>query len=223
MKPLKSELQDAETLRQLGSASVQIVHDLKNQLNGLKLYATFLKKRMEKGERPADELETIGKIIAGLERAATDMTVLVRYGRPLDVRPQPRTDLARLLAEAAGGVPVRADGDGFDGDFDAPLLGVALQIITAGAGAGNGRNADAAAHDSPQIRLRRDDAGAAPEAVIEWGGGAAGAGAPEDVFDTFAGGQGLRLALAARIIRSHGGEVGQESGVLRARLPLSKV
>ena len=221
MKPLKSELQDAETLRQLGSASVQIVHDLKNQLNGLKLYATFLKKRMEKGERPADELETIGKIIAGLERAATDMTVLVRYGRPLDMRPQPRTDLARLLAEAAGGVPVQAEGDGFEGDFDAPLLGEALQIITAGTGAGNGRNADAAAHDSPQIRLRRDDTGAAPEAVIEWGG-AARAGVPEDVFDTFAGGQGLRLALAARIIRSHGGEVGQESGVLRARLPLQQ-
>ncbi len=219
MKPLKTELQDAETLRQLGSASVQIVHDLKNQLNGLKLYATFLKKRMEKGERPADELETIGKIIAGLERAATDMTVLVRYGRPLDVRPQPRTDLARLLAEAAGGVPVPAEGDGFVGDFEAPLLGEALQISTAGAG--NGRNADAAAHDSPQIRLRRDDRGAAPEAVIEWGG-AARAGVPEDVFDTFAGGQGLRLALAARIIRSHGGEVGQESGVLRARLPLQK-
>ena len=196
---------------------MQIVHDLKNQLNGLKLYATFLKKRMEKGERPADELETIGKIIAGLERAATDMTVLVRYGRPLDVRPQPRTDLARLLAEAAGGVPVQTEGDGFEGDFDAPLLGEALQIITAG----NGRNADAAAHDSPQIRLRRDDTGAAPEAVIEWGG-AARAGVPEDVFDTFAGGQGLRLALAARIIRSHGGEVGQESGALRARLPLRK-
>ncbi|HEX6623772.1 MAG TPA: hypothetical protein VF064_08675 [Pyrinomonadaceae bacterium] len=198
------------------------MHDLKNQLNGLKLYATFLKKRMEKGERPADELETIGKIIAGLERAATDMTVLVRYGRPLDVRPQPRVDLARLLAEAAGDVAVRAEGEGFEGDFDAPLLGEALQIITAGAGVGNGRNADAAAQDSPRIRLRRDDAGAAPEAVIEWGGGAR-AGVPEDVFDTFAGGQGLRLALAARIIRSHGGEVGQESGVLHARLPLSKV
>src|SRR5918993_857043 len=105
--------------------------------------------------------------------------------------PPPRTDLARLLTEAAGDVAVRAEGDGFEGDFDAPLLGEALQIITSGVGAGNGRNADAAAHDSPQIRLRRDDTGAAPEAVIEWGG-AARAGLPEDVFETFAGGEGPR-------------------------------
>ena len=53
MKPLLSESQDQESLQALGRASVQIVHDLKNQLNGLKLYATFLRKRMEKSERPA--------------------------------------------------------------------------------------------------------------------------------------------------------------------------
>src|ERR671921_1492687 len=98
MKPLKTELQDAETLRDLGSASVQIVHDLKNQLNGLKLYATFLRKRMEKAERPADEHETIAKLIAGLERAAADMTTLVRMGRPLELRLQPQTDLVKILS-----------------------------------------------------------------------------------------------------------------------------
>src|ERR1041385_7006114 len=114
MKPLKTELQDAETLRELGSASVQIVHDLKNQLNGLKLYATFLRKRMEKSERPADELETVTKLIAGLERAATDMTVLVRYGRALELRRQPGTDLARLLADSSDGARVEADGAAYE-------------------------------------------------------------------------------------------------------------
>ena len=78
--------------------SVQIVHDLKNQLNGLKLYATFLRKRMEKSERPADEQETIGKLISGLERAAADMTTLVRFGRPLELRRQPRVDLVKILS-----------------------------------------------------------------------------------------------------------------------------
>src|ERR671913_722953 len=103
MKPLTVDLQDEESLRDLGSASVQVVHDLKNQLNGLKLYATFLRKRLEKGERPADELETVGKLIAGLERAATDMNLLVRLGRPLDLRRQPGTDLSSLLEAAAEG------------------------------------------------------------------------------------------------------------------------
>src|SRR5215213_7105816 len=103
MKPLKSETQDIETLQELGRASVQIVHDLKNQLNGLKLYATFLRKRMEKSERPADEHETIAKLIAGLERAAADMTVLVRMGRPLELRRQPHTDLGKILSNLGNG------------------------------------------------------------------------------------------------------------------------
>src|SRR3954453_22126335 len=121
MKPLKTELQDAETLRDLGSASVQIVHDLKNQLNGLKLYATFLRKRMEKAERPADELETIAKLIAGLERGANDMTMLVRYGPPLELRRQLH-DLARLLQDAAEDAPFETDGGAYVGEFDQTLL-----------------------------------------------------------------------------------------------------
>src|ERR687894_746790 len=133
MKPLTVDLQDEESLRDLGSASVQVVHDLKNQLNGLKLYATFLRKRLEKSDRPADELETVAKLIAGLERAATEMNVLVRLGRPLELRRQPRTDLARLLATAAeDAAAVRADAGSYEGDFDPTFLGDALKSITAG-------------------------------------------------------------------------------------------
>jgi len=76
MKPLLSESEDKDTLWALGRASVQIVHDLKNQLNGLKLYATFLRKRLEKNERPTDELETVNKLIAGLDRTASDLSMI---------------------------------------------------------------------------------------------------------------------------------------------------
>ena len=212
MKPLKSELQDDETLRALGSASVQIVHDLKNQLNGLKLYATFLRKRMEKAERPADELETLSKLISGLERAATDMTLLVRYGRPVELRCQPGTDLARLVAEAADGLAVRADGGPFEGAFDPTLLAEALKNIT------NGARAEGAG----EVSLRRaKEGGAGAAAVIEWRT-PAGAVEGRDLFGSFDGGSGLRLALAARIIREHGGETSQEGGLLQARLPLKQ-
>ena len=215
MKPLKTEIQDAETLRELGSASVQVVHDLKNQLNGLKLYATFLRKRMEKAGRPEDELETIAKLIAGLERGATDMTLLVRYGRPLDLRRRPGTDLARLLEEAAEGASVVRDAGAYEGDFDPALLAEALKSITTGgrAGAQTGEGGDA------EVRLAREDEGGRAWAAVEW----RGAGAPDsdgDPFRSFTGGAGLRLALAARIIREHGGEVSNDGGVIRARLPL---
>ena len=55
MKASMSRTEDTESLQDLGRASIQIVHDLKNQLNGLKLYATFLRRRIEKSERPDDE------------------------------------------------------------------------------------------------------------------------------------------------------------------------
>lgn len=220
MKPLSSELQDAETLRELGSASVQIVHDLKNQLNGLKLYATFLRKRMEKSERPADELETIAKLIAGLERAAGDMTLLVRYGRPLELRRKPGTDLSRLLSEAAADEGVEAAEGSFEGDFDQEALREALKNITQGArstaveGTPDGENGG-----GPRLSLRREGAGADASAIIEWRGVAP---AGVDIFRGFAGGDGLRLALASKIIRAHGGELSQQGDVLSARLPLQK-
>ena len=126
MKPIKATIHDTDALIELGRASVQIVHDLKNQINGLKLYATFLRKRMERSERPADELETINKIMAGLERAATDMNLLVRLGRPLELQRTARLDLAALLAEATGGdfaatpaEPAKEEDD-YHGNFDAP-------------------------------------------------------------------------------------------------------
>jgi nitrogen fixation/metabolism regulation signal transduction histidine kinase len=214
MKPLKAESQDAETLRELGSASVQVVHDLKNQLNGLKLYATFLRKRMEKTERPADELETVAKLIAGLERAAADTTLLVRYGRPLELRRQPGTDLARLLVDASSNASV-AEGN-YEGDFDPSLIAEALKNITRG-----GRGEVGAEDESAPVRLSREAANGAASAVIEWRG-ASHADGDADPFKSFAGGEGLRMALAAKIIRAHGGEVAREGGVTRARLPLSK-
>jgi signal transduction histidine kinase len=97
MKPLLSESGDSDSLQALGRASVQIVHDLKNQLNGLKLYATFLRKRIEKGERPADELETIKKLIAGIDRTAEDLSLLSEYGRPLTLKREGATDVQQIL------------------------------------------------------------------------------------------------------------------------------
>lgn len=212
MKPLKSELQDDETLRALGSASVQIVHDLKNQLNGLKLYATFLRKRMEKSERPADEVETLAKLIQGLERAATDMSLLVRYGRPVELKRQPGTDLARVLSETADGLRFTAGAGPFEGEFDPTLLAEALKNITNGV-CGDGAGA-------AEVSLRREEAGGRAAAVIEWRG-PAGAEPGGDLFRSLSGGPGLRLALAERIIREHGGEAAQEGAAVRARLPLT--
>jgi nitrogen fixation/metabolism regulation signal transduction histidine kinase len=225
MKPLLSETQDAETLQQLGRASVQIVHDLKNQLNGLKLYATFLRKRMEKSERPSDELETIAKLIAGLERAAGDMTALVRLGRPLELRRQPHSDLSKILTNALNGAGAVETGSLFnlektqeslEGAFDVAALTEAFKTINTGA-----LNLRGAESSGPvEIHLRRDDAASLAAAIIEWRGVRLNDEA--DPFHSFAGSDGLRMALAAKTVEAHGGEATHSANVLRVRLPLAQ-
>jgi hypothetical protein len=221
MKPLISETQDIRTLQELGRASVQIVHDLKNQLNGLKLYATFLRKRMEKSDRPQDEQETIAKLIAGLERAAADMTTLVRYGRPLELRRQPHVDLVRLLSNisAGEGVHLESEANTLEGEFDAASMTEALKAITTGA---QQLRSPEETNGALSIHLRRDEAeGGTPAALIEWRN--VKTDTNQDPFHSFAGGNALRMSLAAKIIEAHGGETGQQQpNMLQVRLPLKE-
>lgn len=218
MKPQQQPSEDAEALRELGRASVEIVHDIKNQLNGLKLYATFLRKRCEREARPADELETVNKIIAGLERAAADMAVLVRFGRPVELHPTPHTDLAPLVRAAAGEeTKFSAAGESFRGDFDAEPLREALREIDAAA------RARATGENGAALSVRRDEAaGRGAFAVVEWRGvkEAKDGERGSDIFGALDGGAGLRAALAAKIVRAHGGAVEQHADTVSVRLPL---
>ena len=214
MKPLTSETQDAEALQELGRACVQIVHDLKNQINGLKLYATFLRKRLEKADGRTDELETVGKLLAGLERAAADMTTLVRYGRPVELRRAPHVELARVVAAALEREPDAATAEACRGEFDPVVLAEALKNIDVGLRAPN------QAALPVQVHLRR----AGAEGVVEWRGAQPATAGDGDLFSSFAGGTGLRLAYAAKLIRAHGGRVEQDdAGTVRVRLPLSVI
>ena len=92
-----SRTEDTESLQDLGRASIQIIHDLKNQLNGLKLYATFLRRRIEKGDRPADEQETVLKLLSGLDRAASDLSTIVEFGREMELKKQPGFEVSKVL------------------------------------------------------------------------------------------------------------------------------
>ena len=235
MKPLLSESEDNDGLRALGRASVQIVHDLKNQLNGLKLYATFLRKRMEKGERPADELETINKLIAGLDRTARDASMIVEYGRPLDLKRQPGTDLEKLAREVAaslnvenlsnrppvtgglsGSVVVEADSIPLVGEFDRALLTEALKWISLSAMKMLTNKANAG---SLSIRLKDVAFESRRDGVIEW---SVFDSSDHDPFHSFAGSNEIRLSLAARIIEAHGGSATRQDGLLCVHLPLTQ-
>jgi light-regulated signal transduction histidine kinase (bacteriophytochrome) len=234
MKPFLSESKDNDALSALGRASVQIVHDLKNQLNGLKLYATFLRKRMEKSERPEDELATINKLIAGLDRTARDVSMIVEYGRPLELKKHARTNLEKIMHEVAAGlnaenlsdrpavtggldvsIVVTAESTPLEGEFDPALIAEALKYVSLSAMkilSGNGKPA------SLEIHLKCEAVAAGRAGLIEW---KVLDSADHDPFHSFAGSNEIRLSLAARIIEAHGGSAKREQGALCIRLPLA--
>ncbi len=234
MKPLQVQSEDNHALVALGHASVQIVHDLKNQLNGLKLYATFLRRRMEKTERPDDELDTIKKLIAGLDRTAEDLSMISDYGSPVHIKPQPGVDLERVMAGVAanlnarlssspratgalaGPIVIDAGTAPLIGEFDFTLLGEALQSITNGAL----RLMNGKAHNGAlNVRLREESNGSSRQGLIEL---ETIVELTHDIFHSFAGTEAIRMSLAARIIEAHGGTAECEAGKLRLQLPLSR-
>lgn len=228
MKPLSLESEDNDALRALGRASVQIVHDLKNQLNGLKLYATFLRKRIEKTGRPADELETINKLIAGLDRTAADLSMIVEYGHPIELKKQAGIDLEKIMREVAVSLndrpPVTGalvgaivhDGSApLVGEFDSVLLAAALKSISLSAM----KMLTNKAHEaSLEIHLKGEALETRRDGVIEW---RVFDSSDHDPFHSFAGSNEIRLSLAARVIEAHGGSAQRQNGALCVRLPLA--
>lgn len=224
MRPLIAPEPDVVILQNLGRASVQIIHDIKNQLNGLKLYATFLRKRMEKSEQGVEEQETVAKLIAGLDRAAGDLNLLAQYGRPLELHTQPQVDLQKVMRGVLGnsldgrnselGVsPVlKGNSEPLLGEFDPTALADALKSISLGAA----KNCKPGVTLS--ISLSRDQLAEAPTAIIEWESVNFERGDP---FRSFSGSDSIRMSLAARIVEAHGGSAEHHENALRVQLPLT--
>jgi signal transduction histidine kinase len=230
MKPLLSESEDIRSLQTLGRASVQIVHDLKNQLNGLKLYATFLRKRLEKGERPAEELETIGKLIAGIDRTAADLSLLSDFGRPMELRKQSATDIEQMLRGVVANVNTDASAPALEreaiiieteavpllAEVDGALLAESLRSISMTAV----KYFRAGKKEGPlKVHVTTEAASEGRDGVIDW---QVLDSVDHDPFRSFAGTDEIRLSLAAKVIEAHGGSVERSNGFLRVRLPLIK-
>jgi nitrogen fixation/metabolism regulation signal transduction histidine kinase len=229
MQPALAMAAEPNALEDLGRATLQIVHDLKNQLNGLKLYATFLRKRLEPEDRSPEERETLAKLIAGLDRAAKDMTVLVRYAQPVVLRRQPHVDLRKIIAGLAREVPAQHSASSqparlaaeiesgpFHGEFDPAALSEALKLIS------EQLMSSASSREVSRLSLqvRRAGTQASPEALIEWQGAESYNRAdPSHSLDSSGA---LWAALAAKIIKAHGGRVEFAGNAIRVWLPLSE-
>jgi signal transduction histidine kinase len=219
MKALTSRTEDRETLQDLGRASIQIVHDLKNQLNGLKLYATFLRRRLEKSERPEDEQETIVKLIAGLDRAASDLATIVEYGREIELKKQPGFEMQKLLRTVCSSfagpetqIVVDASSDSVQGELDPLKLTDAFKWISTAAIKNRSTDKDERPITVTVSSANRD------AATIEW---SVLKKLDHDPFRSFVGSEEIRLALAAKIIEAHGGSATLADDRFIVQLPLS--
>jgi light-regulated signal transduction histidine kinase (bacteriophytochrome) len=220
MKPLVSRTDDRTTLQDLGRASIQIVHDLKNQLNGLKLYATFLRRRIEKSDRPDDERETIGKLISGLDRAANDLSTIVQYGREIDLRKQPGFDVLKVmrsictqLNESTSPVVCKSDSNPLTGNFDPTKLTDAFNWISKMA-IKHRRNEDENGVVTVSVKPGTERAN---QTIVEWSGLTP---IDHDPFHSFAGSDEIRMSLAAKIVEAHGGKAEHKDNCFVVTLPL---
>jgi nitrogen fixation/metabolism regulation signal transduction histidine kinase len=218
-----SRMEDSETLQDLGRASIQIVHDLKNQLNGLKLYATFLRRRIEKSERPEDEQETIAKLMAGLDRAASDLATIVEYGRKIELKKQPGFEVQKALRTVCstfggprGEIVVDSGSDSVQGSFDPLKLTDAFKWISAAAIKNRLPNNDGTEAKPVSVKVAAVDN---QDAIIEWSGLRK---IDHDPFHSFVGSEEIRLALAAKIIEAHGGSAKLAEDRFVVQLPLSQ-
>ena len=218
-----SKMEDSETLQDLGRASIQIVHDLKNQLNGLKLYATFLRRRIEKSERPEDERETIAKLMAGLDRAASDLATIVEYGRKIELKKQPGFEVQKVLRTVCstfsgpgGEIAVDSGSDSVQGSFDPLKLTDAFKWISAAAIKNRLSNEDGLGAEPVSVKVAAVDN---KDAIIEWSGLRK---IDHDPFHSFVGSEEIRLALAAKIIEAHGGSAKLAEDRFVVQLPLSE-
>ncbi|HKS08532.1 MAG TPA: hypothetical protein VJS13_03230 [Pyrinomonadaceae bacterium] len=218
-----SKMEDSETLQDLGRASIQIVHDLKNQLNGLKLYATFLRRRIEKTERPEDERETIAKLMMGLDRAASDLATIVEYGRKIELKKQPGFEVQKVLRTVCSTfdgqgseIVMDSSSDSTPGSFDPLKLTDAFKWISAAAIKNRLPNEDGLEAKPVLVKVAAVDN---KDAIIEWSGLRK---IDHDPFHSFMGSEEIRLALAAKIIEAHGGSAKLAEDRFVVQLPLSE-
>lgn len=190
------------------------------------MYATFLRKRLEREERSPEERDTIVKLIAGLDRAARDLTALVRYSQPVDLNRQPHIDLRNLISgvirDAASRLGIEAPlaceiaSSPLYGEFDPSCLSEALQALTEEAV--NSLPSRQASNVSLHVRREGDDKSS--QAIVEWKG--IKLADRNQSFRSATSYGTVYTAQAARIIEAHGGRVEREPNAIRAWLPLSK-
>lgn len=143
-EPDKRAADETATLLDLGRLTSRLIHDFRNQMGGLKLYASYLKKRLagaEAGSAGQEGAEIADKIVEGLNTMAEHATLVSRMTKPIELRGE-MGDLLALVEQIVGEQGVRATprhvqlvselaDEPFEFTFDQQQLHAALSTLLA--------------------------------------------------------------------------------------------
>ncbi len=222
---------DAERLAELGSMTGGLAHEIKNPLSTIGLNAQLLAEAIGEAELPAEQrdrlLRRIDALSREIDRLRTILTDFLQFAGRVRLDPEPR-DLAKVVTELCDffqpqcdqnaivlrtqlptePVPVRVD----ESLFKQALLNLminATQVMSAEASGTAGDDQPQAVSGELMLRVEADDHEARVH-VIDTGPGIEPARLQE-IFRPYvshhAGGTGLGLPTARRIIEEHGGQL----------------
>ncbi|HXW48934.1 MAG TPA: HAMP domain-containing sensor histidine kinase [Xanthobacteraceae bacterium] len=231
---LASMLHQKSRLAGLGLAVSKINHDLRNLLASAQLFSDRLAKIPDPGVQ-----RFAPKLMHALERAIAFCQSTLSYGRlqepPPDRRPIPLEPLVEEVHETLGLGPDAAirwitaieRGLVVEADYDQLfriLLNLSRNAVQAMEGQAEGRTGRDPGRDQIRITGRREGAVVAIE-VSDTGPGFSEK-AQAHLFEAFqgstrTGGAGLGLAIAAELVRAHGGDIRLVEGTIGATLRLT--
>jgi signal transduction histidine kinase len=201
---------EEEVLIETGRMAARLIHDFKNQLGGLKLYAAYLKRRF--ADNP-EGLEIADKIVQGLNEMADQAAILSKLSRPLELRVE-AADLKPMVEQMAGNLQSRSQARKVKLEceiepnlpqvsFDLLHLSAALESITA--------RAIDSSPENGQVRVLLKQQGETLLIEIADEGESLDDQRLKALFDVFVSDRinksSLGLAMARRIVEKHGGQI----------------
>lgn len=223
---------DAERLAELGSMTGGLAHEIKNPLSTIGLNAQLLSESIGESDLPDDQRERLLRRLDALSREATRLrgilTDFLQFAGRMKLDPQPR-DLVKIVDELSDFFHPQAQQAGVmlrtqlpdhpivvsvdQGLIKQALLNLMLNAVQA-MGENNAKTqATAGFSNQRELILRVEGNGDEDEAcihVIDTGPGIE-ADKIADIFRPYfsmrAGGTGLGLPTAQRIVQEHGGRL----------------
>ncbi|MFN0087758.1 MAG: sensor histidine kinase [Blastocatellia bacterium] len=207
--------EDEAMLRETGRLTSRLIHDFKNQLGGMKLYATYLKKRFADN---VEGVEVAEKILQGLNDMAEQAAWVSKLTRPIEVRRE-SGDLGQFIemvlsslkpqaAAKAVAIALETAGEPMGFRFDLQQMQAALSSIL--------MRAIEVSPAGSEIRVRLAREGETILIVIPDAGETPDAEGLRGFFDFLTQERlnrtSLGLAFAKRVLELHGGEIAARAG-----------